>query len=196
MNEMKIYKKLTVPNDTAWDRKSIWRRLPISIKEFFVGVKNIIKWMPTIYNDRDWDSGYIYNILQKKIEFQRSEIVNANRHTRVEFDNRDMTLALNLIERIREDYYGMEYLDYQETNIEFVPVDDRPDVSRLKRTLISENYDDYLKKYPSTVKTVLKMHDENLDKERLCFYVAHQNHLKAKRILFRLLEERLDWWWD
>ena len=112
---MKIYKKLIVPKDSAWDRKTlsarIWGFLPWRIRLLFTGCHNLIKWIPTIFKDRDWDHWHIYNILQKKIEFQRKEIINSNRHTDVESDNRDMTIALNLIERVKEDYYGTEHLD-------------------------------------------------------------------------------------
>lgn len=34
------------------------------------GIKNIIKWFPVIWNDRDWDYRYIYEILHKKLELK------------------------------------------------------------------------------------------------------------------------------
>ena len=63
---MKKYKKLIVPNDSAWDRNWLWRNLHWRIRYFIIGVKNIFKWIPTLYKDKDWDSWYIYTILQKK----------------------------------------------------------------------------------------------------------------------------------
>jgi hypothetical protein len=116
---MKIYKPLIIPNDSAWGRKTLsarmWRITPWRVRSFITGCKNVIRWSPTIFKDRDWDDWHIYNILQKKIELQRQEIIYANRHTRVDQDNRDMTIVLNLIERVKDDYYGIEYLDYSET---------------------------------------------------------------------------------
>ena len=38
-------------------------------------IKNIIRWIPVLWKDRDWDDWYIYKILQKKIEYQRKEII-------------------------------------------------------------------------------------------------------------------------
>ena len=39
-------------------------------RNFTYGVKNIIKWMPVIYKDRNWDQWFIYEILKTKLEHQ------------------------------------------------------------------------------------------------------------------------------
>ena len=59
---MKKYKKLIIPEDSAWDRKSIWGKLPSWLKEFLTGCKNLIKWSPTIWKQRDWDHTFIFEI--------------------------------------------------------------------------------------------------------------------------------------
>ena len=194
---MKNYKKLIVPNDSAWDRNWLWRNLNWRIRYFITGIKNIIRWTPTLYKDKDWDGWYIYNILQKKIEFQRQEIIYANRHTEVDRDNRDMTIALNLLERVKEDYYGMEHLDYSEDKYDFIPVEGNPNLKEIKTTVLNENYDEFLKKYPSSVRKVLKTFtDKNLEKRELCIYVARHNQEKARKLLFKLLEQKIERWWD
>ncbi len=193
---MKNYKKLIPPNDSAWDRNWLWRNLHWRVRYFITGVKNIVKWMPTIYKDKDWDGWYIYNILQKKIEFQRKEIVYANRHTEIDRDNRDMTIALNLLERVKEEYYGMEHLDYSETEFDFIPVEDNPNLKEMKKTVLSENYDEFLKKYPSSVRKVLKENGNDLEKDTLCHLVARHNQEKARKLLFKLLEQKIERWWD
>jgi hypothetical protein len=152
--------------------------------------------VPTLYKDRDWESWYIYNILQKKIEFQREEIINANRHTEIDRDNRDMTIALNLLERVKEEYYGMEYLDYDERKYDFIPVDGRPGLNEMVSTTLSDNYDEFLKKYQSTVRKVLKENGNDLEKDVLCHYVARYNQEKARKLLFKLLEQKIERWWD
>jgi hypothetical protein len=193
---MKNYKKLILPNDSAWDRNPLWRNLHWRVRYFIIGVKNIFKWIPTLYKDKDWDGWYIYNILQKKIEFQRQEIIYANRHTEVDRDNRDMTIALNLLERVKEDYYGMEHLDYSETEFDFIPVEGNPNLKEMKKTVLSENYDEFLKKYPSSVRKVLKENGKVLEKDTLCHLVARHNQEKARKLLFKLLEQKIERWWD
>ena len=193
---MKNYEKLTIPNNSSWSRDVLWRRLHWRIRYFITGVKNIFRWAPTLYKDKDWDSWYIYNILQKKIEFQRQEIINANRHTDIDRDNRDMTIALNLLERVKDDYYGMEHVDYSKTEFDFIPVEGNSNLKEMKMTVLSENYDEFLKKYPSSVRKVLKEKGNNLEKDVLCVYVARYNQERARKLLFKLLEQKIEKWWD
>jgi hypothetical protein len=193
---MKNYKKLIVPNDSLWDRNLLWRILHWRIRYFLTGVKNIFRWIPTLYQDRNWDSWHIYTILQKKIEYQRQEIINANRHTEIDRDNRDMTIALNLLERVKEEYYGMEDFHYSETEFDFIPVEDNPNLKEMKMTVLSENYDEFLKKYPSSVRKVLKENGNDLEKRNLCHLVAKHNQEKARKLLFKLLEQKIERWWD
>lgn len=193
---MKTYSKLPIPKDSAWDRNTLFGKLHWRIRYFLTGCSNLIKWAPTIYNDRGWDDSFILKILQKKIEFQRKQLVNANRHTRIDIDNRDMTLVLNLLERVKEEYYNLECVDYWDNDMIFEDVDGRPDLKSIDFEEKWEKYDEYLSKYPSSVRAVVKEHGEQDDKKRLCLLVSYYNHNKANKLLFRVLEERLAFWWD
>jgi hypothetical protein len=193
---MKTYKQLPIPEDSAWSRNTLFSKLHWRIRYFLTGVKNIFKWMPTIYHDRDWDGSFILKILQKKIEFQRKELIYANRHTEVERDNRFMTLALNLLERVRQEHYQVECVDYWNEKMEFKDVPDNPNLKSIEFTPISERFDEYLNKYPSSVRAVIKEHGEQEDKKRLCLMVSYYNHKKANKLLFRVLEENVAQWWD
>ena len=193
---MKTYKKLPIPKDSAWDRLTLFDRLHWRIRYFLTGCRNLIKWAPTIFHDRNWDGNYILKILQKKIEFQRKELVNANRHTRIESDNRDMTIVLNLLERVRHEYYQMECMDYWDSEMVFSAVPNKPNLKSIDVVIKSERYNEFLSKYPSSVRAVVKEHGEQDDKNRLCLMVSYYNHEKANKLLFRILEERLAYWWD
>ena len=72
---MKTYTKLPLPKDSAWDRKTWRSHVHWRIKYFIDGVSNIIRWIPTLYHDRDWDEYFILRMLQKKIEHQRAYLV-------------------------------------------------------------------------------------------------------------------------
>jgi hypothetical protein len=193
---MKTYKQLPIPKDSDWDRNTLLSKLHWRIRYFFTGVKNIFKWMPTIYHDRDWDGDFILKILQKKIEFQRKELVSANRHMNIDRDNRDMTLALNLLERVREEHYQLECMDYWNDDISFEDVQNKPDSKSIEIKTTDERFDDYLNKYPSSVRVVIKKHGVIEDKKTLCLEVSYYNHNKSNKLLFRILEERLPYWWD
>ena len=193
---MKTYSKLAIPKDSAWDRNTLFGKLNWRIRYFLTGCQNLIKWAPTIYHDRGWDDSFILKILQKKIEFQRKQLVDANRHTRIDIDNRDMTLVLNLLERVREEHYQMECMDYWESDIVFEKIPNNSSRNLVDIVDKWEKFDEFLTKYPSSVRAVVKEHGEQDDKKRLCLLVSHYNHSKANKLLFRVLEERLAFWWD
>lgn len=197
---MKTYKPLPIPNDSAWDRKT-WRRYsPVWFLEFIRGIQNLIHWLPVIWKDRHWDDHYIFEVLKHKIKLQRKYIVDSNRHTRVNIDNRDMTIVLNLIERVQDEYYALEYLDYVKSKFRFEPtglLHNGEETYSMEQDVIFENYDAYLKKYRTSVRAVMKSNMETtIDKSKLCFQVAQYNQQKAHNLLFRILNERLTWWWD
>lgn len=217
------YKPLIVPKNSSWDRKTYnpikllnWylydKHRDTSIGRFLMkildflngvetGVKNLYFWIPTIWNDRNWDDVYIYTVLERKIYLQREYIVSNNRHTSVAMDNRDMTIVLNLIDKVKNEYYCTEYFDYNESTFDFVEID-RVDekggkLYELKSEIISENLDDYLNIYKNSTRIVKnKFKDEESDKTMIPHRVGLHNHIKAKKLLFKILERKMDYWWD
>jgi len=195
---MKTYTKLPIPKDTAWERRT-WRRYaPIWFKNFIEGVTNIIRWIPTLYQDKDWDDFYITKMLQKKIEFQRKHLVYHNRHLSIPQDNRDMTWVLNLIERKHEDYYSLEKYDYEDSEFVFTPCEDKPDYSTIETKVNSENWDEYLAKYKGAVRRVKKLYPDRdfSDKRDLTHYVGRYNQERCNKLLWRIMAERSARWWD
>ena len=65
----------------------------------------------------------------------------------------------------------------------------------MKLDIISERYDEYLNKYKSSVRKVLKEEGE-IDKDVLCMLVAKHNQEKARKLLFNMLNEKIERWWD
>lgn len=227
---MKTYKKLPIPKKSAWDRKSydpfvwLYKKLgnPEHLegmfdiyfipKEFILKVyaylKNVVKWTPTLWSDRNWDGHFIYEILKKKLEFQREELVRSNRHSDVWRQNRDITICLNLIERSQNDFYELEYMDYYENRHWFEPINEKDDDGRalyeMKSINVVDNLSLYLQKYHLDVKQVLNNSNKSFDgdeddykiKERLCLYVSSYRAEKARKLLFSIISERLEWWWD
>lgn len=174
---------------------SLFNNIRYSIRNFFKSINNLIYWFPIIWKDRDWDSHYIWEILKHKLTKQANSIAKNNNHTRAQYDAQKMRLCVRLIDKIQEEYYNMEYMDYHDIEMVFGEPDER-DRCELTFKTNSENYDDYLKKYPSSVRNVLKNYKHEPVKSRLVRDVAHYNHMKAKRVLFSILENRIEWWWD
>lgn len=195
-----MYKKLPIPKDSAWERKSIKKFFPIFFKSFLIGIENLIKWFSIIYKDRNFDDYYITKILQHKIEQQRKYLVFANRHKNVDLDNFWMTVVLNLLEKEHDDYYESEYYDYIDEEMIFVPILNKPEHYELKTILKKENLDDYLKKYPAAVKRVKKKYSNDPDffndKKRLAFFVAGYNQKRCRNLIFEILKNKSHEWWD
>lgn len=196
---MKTYTPLTIPKDSAWDRFSIREYIHWKILEIFDGIKNILVWAPTIYKNKDWDHMYIYDVLKFKLIRQRKYLVEANRHTGISDTNKYITICLNLIERIRDDYYEMERLDYTEDKFEWLDEPGNKELKRLKINHISDTYEDYFKKYPNEFKKVLKNDNKRYvhwDKETQAMELGFRMQNKCKKLLFKILEEKIDSWWD
>ena len=187
---MKQYTKLPIPTDTAWDNTRFkwgqyvhWR-----IRYFFQGLWNIIRWIPTIYHDRDWDDYYITKMLQKKIEFQRAHLVDANRHLNVDRDNYWMTVILNLLERKHEDYYDMERYDYIVRNKE------------IFTGYSEETLDYYMSKYYGVKRRTIKKYTGKYkyidDKDALTLFMAQERQKKCNHLIFEILKNHSAEWWD
>jgi hypothetical protein len=67
----------------------------------------------------------------------------------------------------------------------------------------SERFDEYFKKYPLVYKKILAdknlqvfcIEDENY-KQRIAMNIGRYNHKKARKLLFLIMEENIEGWWD
>jgi hypothetical protein len=173
-------------------------------KYFKQGVKNIIYWFPIIWKDRNWDGHYIFEILQHKLEAQANYIGRRDFHTRAQLDAKRMRLCISLIKKVQEEDYTMEYMDYAKDRVWFTPCEDRPGSSLYNSEEVWEKYDEYFKKYPLVYKRVLKgegvftlngRNDSDM-KRVIAQNIAHLNHDRARKLLFKIMEENIEGWWD
>ena len=177
------------------------RYLPNNIS---TGITNIIKYFKIIWNDRDYDHSYIFNILRFKLEKQAKYINDKNRFISSRRNAELMLLTSRLIELIKEDAYDTEYMDYYESKIEFVPYGDKKDLFSMEETMIYENFDEYFKKYPLQYKKALngelnrftREEDESKNKKIYAMEIAQENHNRCRRLLFKILEDNIEKWWD
>ena len=194
---MKQYHQLPVPKDSAWSRNKWLGYVPTFLKQFFQGLRNIIRWMPTIYRDRHWDHSFITDLLQKKLEFTRKELVTANRFVGVEAVNKDITLALNLLQRIKYSHYELEMYDYIKKAYDFVPADVTAEYFVMEDIILEDHLDEYLSKYKRTANKLRKKYKLNKSQtERLAYKVSSYNQEKCERIFWKLMNYKINHWWD
>ena len=197
---------------TLLDKISLWWKFDAKYyhKDFIEGVKNLWKWFPVIWKDRDWDTSFIYEIIKVKLNNQADYIGGKNRHTRAKRDAELMRLCSRLIQRCQDDHYDMEYMDYHKSNYNFIDITDDDDIpekyrkgKKLDIELVSENFDEYFKKYPRQYKRVISGEInrygrpiEEKDKQVIAMEIAHENQDRCRKLLFKIMERRIEGWWD
>lgn len=172
-------------------------------KDFISGVKNLIRWFPVIWKDRDWDHSKIYDVLKFKLQKQAEYIGGRDFHTRAKRDAEVMMTCVRLIDKVQEEYYDAEYMDYHETEHNWLDTDN-PEYKQLHTVELSENFDAYFKKYPSTMRKVLANpksfdyidKDYKDEKSALAMLIAHANQTKAQALLFKIMNDNIRRWWD
>jgi len=181
-------------------------------KDLYQGIRNIIRWFPVIWKDRDWDDHYIWQVMMTKLTFQAKYIREKGLHVDNVRDAEKMELCVRLMKLISDEFYTGEYMDYHKSKFHFDPVtkEELDEMSEDKRKLyedcstlrieeIWEKYDDYFKKYPHAYKEVTKTDKyifDNKSKQTIAMNMGYYLHNKARRILFTLLERNIESWWD
>jgi hypothetical protein len=246
---MEKYSKLPIPEKSVWDKKSYdpikwvynlrethpsWLEIYFfdnyfSIKNFIKDLirffRKILRWIPILWKDRDYDDYFIFEIVKKKIFFQREYLISNNRHTNISNDNHWMTLCLNLIERIQDSYYELEYMNYEQSEIKFVEIDssalftkedydiinsesEGKKLYEMKKNYIVDNTLEYINKYPLDRERTLKIIKKNWkidvsdyknndeSKKKLLLHMSSFRHKKAIRVLFLVLTQKIENWWD
>jgi hypothetical protein len=166
------------------------------------GIKSVWYWLPIIWKDRHWDSHYIFEILAHKITAQSKYIGDRDIHTRAKRDAEVMMTCVKIMRLVQDEFYSGEYSDYHKTKHWFEPVPDKPTLSSWESKLLEENFDDYFKKYPLIYKRVLNgegvfsREGREEDKQIIAMNIGHINHDRARKLLFKLMEQNIERWWD
>ena len=173
-------------------------------KYFKQGIKNLWYWLPIIWKDRSWDDHYIFEVLKHKLKAQAKYIGDRDFHTRAQLDAKRMRLCVKLIEKVQDESYQMEYMEYGKDRVWFTDCKDRPGSVRYNSEEIWENYDEFFEKYPLVYKQVLNGagpftldgRDETDMKRIVAMNIAHVNQDRVHKLLFKILEENIRGWWD
>jgi len=170
-------------------------------REIARGFKNIWYWFPVIWKDRHWDSHYIFDIMMHKIKAQSKYIGDRGIHTRAERDAEIMMSSVRLMKLVQDETYSSEYSDYHKTKHWFEPAD-KEGYSTWESRILEEDFDGYIKKYPLIEKRVMEgegifsLDDEDsLEiKQRIAMNIGQINHNRARKLLFKLMEENIERW--
>lgn len=191
--------KVTIFERIKW-RISNVRQYPSHIA---TGIKNLWKWFPIIWKDRDWDSYFIYDILKFKIINQSKYIGKKNRHSSSSREAEIMMMTARLMHRYQTEYYDTEYMDYHESKYNWLSVKNTTKLKELDIELVSEKFNRYYKKYPLQYKKVMSGEINRYyrpvkqkDRKLIAMEIAHENHNRCRKLLFKVMEANIDKWWD
>lgn len=183
-----------------------WKHIPLNIIR---GIKNVIRWLPVIWNDRDWDYSYALIFLKMKLQFMSDYHQQRQFYVGWENNVKWMRTIVKLIDKVIQEDYTSEYNNYHSSSYVFNGCsnidDDEIKIEEFKSSIINENFDDYFKKHPNDFKIVYnkaKKRNINLDindvddKLFVSTLLGYHLHNKAKKILFSILDWKIEHFWD
>jgi hypothetical protein len=206
--DYKKFKKRTETLSYKFHRWFTYTRFGSWWIDFKNGVKQLIKWRKTIYKQWDYHFGDIYDLIEFKLKILADGIEKRQLVVGWEDSVRYMRICQKLCERLRDEYYGYESLDYKDSNIEFVEIDkkdeDGENMYEMKSTTTRDDLDIYFNKYSRLKEQVYNeiknspnfVEGAENSRSFLASMMGEKRHNKARKLLFKILEEKIELWWD
>ncbi len=163
-------------------------------RDFYRRVKNVLRWLPTIWKDRDWDNSYITGILIKKLELTRDFYLSGKAYSaEAEKVANEIQEAIDRLHMTRDswEFYeapAMEELEQKWgiTVFDFVPY----------------KYDEYgnILLYEMESETEKVNTEEEEEQYRIEFGktldTARKQYRKDKKDAYKFIAKNIDKWWD
>ena len=166
--------------------KKIYIEIRYFFRQLFIGFKNLWKWFPIIWNDRDRDDAFIFYTLKFKLQNTADELERAAFFVGYEHEVSRIRMCIKLINLIQEEYYSMEFFDYERSTFGFVPTGKLDEKGKdkffeMKSEVLEDKLDDYFVKYPLAYKRVIKQYGYDASRTRIAIHIGRDNHERAKR---------------
>ena len=163
-------------------------------RDFYRRVRNVLRWLPTIWKDRDWDNSYITEILIRKLEFTRDFYLSDKPYSSEAKRTADeIQEAISRLHQTKDawEFYedpAMEQLEQKwgKTTFDFVPY----------------KYDEYgnillYEMESETEKVNTEEEEEQYRKEfRKTLDEARKQYMKDKKDAYKFIAKNIDKWWD
>ena len=158
------------------------------IKRFFRKCRNVLRWIPTIWKDEDWDQTYIYDMLLLKLERQRDFFLS------------DRAYAANAKETANQIQTAIDLLHMTRDSWEFYecPVLEELDAKWGKGVLRTEPYGNNSYQLHIDIDGVKTEADKAQYNEeyKTGMERARKEYQKDKRTAFKYIADHIDYWWD
>ncbi len=80
------------------------------IKQKIKQLRKLIRWIPIIWRDRDWDYYFIYEILKQKLIDTEDHTRSEGFHIYNNLEADDIQKAIDMIEKVQTEYHLNKYL--------------------------------------------------------------------------------------
>lgn len=154
-------------------------------------IKRTIEFLPLIWRGADWDYRYAVDLFTYQLSRTADYIEDNNRCVNSTADSKRIRTVVNLLEKVYEEEYGMEYLDiikkkYGTSKFEF---------KKLKET--DKKGDPYYE--------IIDAYDYDYTDSELLM-IAEERHAellnsavkqkRAHKLAWELIEHNIQQWWD
>ena len=166
-------------------------------RNFILGIKNLIKWGPVIWKDRDWDDTFLFEIIKFKISKMSESHGKTMPHVGSERNVEIMNTIVRLIDKFQTEHYLHEYFNYVDDEYTFVKVEGT-DFFEVHTKNLRDDLEQYFQKYPLLMKRAMNhnIYKRQPSPTRLAMAMGFVQHERAKRLIFELLNRHIDKWWE
>lgn len=182
---------------------SWWNGFTYFFKRKWRQIKNVIHWIPKIWNQFDFDYRYSLEVFQHQLEKQakhfesdRSVTLSAPRKAE------EIRMVLRLMKKVYDEDYACEYQDqikekYGNWDYEFVEIPNNDFINPMsekgKKGIAEPTYE--MKRVWECSYSEEKL-KEIKEEERELFLKSHQKQERAHSLLWKLIEYYIRGWWD
>jgi hypothetical protein len=149
------------------------------IKNLPYNIKNIFQWSKILWNNFDWDDGYLMNIIEYKLSKMKKYFENGDFIEEEEYDKmlEKINVALNACHQLTSRDFELELLDPYYKKYPFhidTWTDENGRVVHGMKSMEGKEKDDFL----AMTKTI------------------DEKELEYNHQLFDTMRDYHDWWWD
>lgn len=154
-------------------------------------IKRVADFIPIIWKGYDWDYHYAIELFQHQLKRTANSIEKNGHHVGKENTAARIRTAVELMEKVYDEDYGMEYYDviqnkYGKSNFDFIETGDFDENGDPYYTMEESYENDYTEEE-------LQLISEEKSALRLESFAKQK---RAHKILWNFIEHNIQNWWD
>jgi hypothetical protein len=154
------------------------------------GVENLVRWFPIIWQDRDWDHVYLYEVMKKKLEFME----NLQEHHGMSVNSKKYAKQIRvckcLLDRLSKDEYIENALFWHEKKYGESEIG-------WKESDKGKNWVQMYTYYPKLLRTQWDDPNSKVNKDyKRCIKHSDMMQIQDLDMLFKNMRKYIQGWWD